>query len=106
MEGHLDVVKFLIEDMKYHPQIPNNFGDTPLHHAIKNGHRNIVKYLVNTHHCDPLSINNPLKLATKSDKTAIVSPRVSVYNSENTIVQREFSGVHDYTPILEAFKAI
>ncbi len=33
----------------------NKVGDTPLSLACANGHLDIVKYLVNEHHCDPKS---------------------------------------------------
>ncbi len=34
LNGHLEVVKFLIEDMKCDPHATNNLGSVPLHLAI------------------------------------------------------------------------
>ena len=65
--GHLDVVKFLTEDMKCDSNLKGRYGRTPLHYASENGHLEVVKYLVDTLHCDPLCAGKkkqtPLHLA-------------------------------------------
>ncbi len=38
-----------------HAEPVNKAGDTPLFLACANGHLDTVKYLVNQHHCDPIS---------------------------------------------------
>jgi len=45
MEGHLDVVKFLLE-RGVDPNVRNNPGDTPLHYAAERGHLDVVKFLL------------------------------------------------------------
>ena len=38
-KGHLDIVKYLIEECKADPNIKENWNEyTPLHNAIENGH--------------------------------------------------------------------
>jgi ankyrin repeat protein len=44
--GHLDVVKFLVEEVKMGPGEPNNLLVTPVHWAAVMGHRDVVDYLV------------------------------------------------------------
>jgi len=44
--GHLDVVKFFVEEVKMKPGDPNHLLVTPLHWAAVMGHRNVVDYLV------------------------------------------------------------
>ncbi|HSW45942.1 MAG TPA: ankyrin repeat domain-containing protein, partial [Phycisphaerae bacterium] len=46
LEGHLDVVRFLIDEMKMKPDERNREGVTPVHWAAFGGHRNVVDYLV------------------------------------------------------------
>ena len=76
VHSNLEVVKILIEGMKYNPYCRNNQGRTPLHFASEGGHISVVKYLVDTHHCDPLhpDINKttPLHLAAANDQLEIV----------------------------------
>jgi ankyrin repeat protein len=43
--GHLNVVKFLVEQQA-EMNMKNTNGSTPLHLAAQNGHLNVVKFLV------------------------------------------------------------
>ena len=49
MSGQIDVVKHL--DLNCNPLTTDNYGNTPLHDASRNGHLEVVKFLVETLHC-------------------------------------------------------
>jgi glutamate dehydrogenase len=44
-EGHIDVVKFLVEEHNANVNVVDRFGNTPLQDAIRGGQDEIVKYL-------------------------------------------------------------
>ena len=46
VDGHLDIVRYLIEEMNYDPNIRENDGLNALLLAANRGHLNIVKYLI------------------------------------------------------------
>ena len=50
--GWLDIVKCLIEEYGFAPNISDNGNQTPLHYACRYGHLNIVRYLTSHQHCD------------------------------------------------------
>ena len=52
-KGGLDVVKYLIEDVKVDPSCRDEMDTTPLHCAALCGHLPIVKLLVEDYLCDP-----------------------------------------------------
>ena len=59
-EGHVDAVKYLIEEGQVDPSLCHDEnGSTPLHLAAQNGHFQVVKYLTQEKQCDP---NNPNKV--------------------------------------------
>jgi len=43
--GHIDTVKFLVNDLKCDVNVVDNEGDTPLHDASRFGHENVAKFL-------------------------------------------------------------
>ncbi|KAL5723726.1 dolichyl-diphosphooligosaccharide--protein glycotransferase [Ranunculus cassubicifolius] len=45
-EGKLNVVKYLIQDLKFHVDLKSGNGDTPLHHASQGGHLSTAVYLL------------------------------------------------------------
>ena len=49
----MNVVKYLVTEMKCNPKSPGHEGWTPLHYACGNGHMDIIKYLITEHGCDP-----------------------------------------------------
>ena len=65
--GHLHVVRYLIEKLHYNANEKNLFSQTPLHVACQNGHLNIVNYLIGL--CNLLARDNigitPLHQAIK-----------------------------------------
>ena len=76
-QGALDVLIYLIEDMKCDPDIKGQRGGTPLSIASEKSHLKIVKYLVDTHHCDPLCPDEegqtPFHRAAASSNLQVVS---------------------------------
>ena len=54
-EGHLDIVKYLVEEQEIVPQSRGEKGAMALHCAASRGHLDIVKYLVEEQEVDPKS---------------------------------------------------
>lgn len=50
--GHLTIVKFLIEDLMCDPNCLTSTKKAPLHLACEKGHIDVVNFLVVTHDCD------------------------------------------------------
>ena len=55
LHGHLDVVKYLVEERNCDVECRNIYGATPLHKASAGGYFDVVHYLVIDRGCDPLS---------------------------------------------------
>ena len=55
MRGHLEAVKFMINELNSDPNATNDGGNA-LHCAVIGGHLEVVRYLIEYHqqHCDPL----------------------------------------------------
>ena len=53
LNGHYEVVKYLINKCNCNPHQQSEEGETPLYLACLAGHYEIVTYLINEHHCDP-----------------------------------------------------
>ena len=75
LNGHLDVVKYLVGNAKTTPLVKNKEGNTPIHLASKNCHVEVVRFLVNT--CDKADVRNnknetPVDLARESGNRRIV----------------------------------
>ena len=52
--GHLDIVRYLVEEVNCGTECKSRNGNTPLHHAATRGGLEIVKYLINERGCDPM----------------------------------------------------
>ena len=73
VEGHLPVLKYLIEDKKC---ITNDDKNTILHDSASFGHLHILKYLINEQNMDKNSYGcfyNPLSLAALSGHLSVVT---------------------------------
>ena len=55
--GHLEVLKFLTDDLNCSPDIPGQSGRTPLHYAAQEGYLHVMKYLIDEQGCDPSCLN-------------------------------------------------
>ena len=62
--GHLQLIKLFVSELQSDPNVPGWQGRAPIHNAAQEGHFNIVKYLIEIHHCDPLSSKNDDKKTT------------------------------------------
>ena len=49
--GHLDAVKYLVEEVKCDPNCTDLNQRFPLHDACQNGHLNVIKYFIEVHDC-------------------------------------------------------
>ena len=56
--GHLEVLKYLIETCKVDAEAKDNFGWTTLHYASSNGYLEVVKYLIETCQVDKEAKDN------------------------------------------------
>ena len=74
--GQLNVVKYLVTEMKCNPKSPGYKGRTPLHQACGSGHMDIIKYLITEHGCDPALPDNdgdmPIHIACLGGKLNVV----------------------------------
>ncbi len=74
--GHLNIVRYFIEERKLNVATESINNETPLHLAALNGHLHIVKYLVGTQLVDPTSLDNnhcsPLHNACRSGNVDVV----------------------------------
>ena len=52
--GHLDIVRYLIQERNCDVECRDRENDTPLHEAAKNGRLDIVQYLIIEKGCDPM----------------------------------------------------
>ena len=52
--GHLDIVKYFVEERNCNLECRNGVGDHPLHDAVWGGNLNIVKYLIEERGANPM----------------------------------------------------
>ena len=55
--GHLECLRYLVEERKHDPAAVSGDGTTPLHMACFGGHVAVVKYLMEQHQADPRATN-------------------------------------------------
>ena len=77
VHGWLDVTKRLVEHHDCDPVISDNEGETPLHEACREGHLDVVLYLVNQKRivsvvCFNKDGNTPLDLACENGHHNVV----------------------------------
>jgi len=76
VNGHLDIVRYLVTEQHRDPMCENWYGKTPLQVACMNGHLDIVRYLVTDQYCDPVYENyygqTPLHEACKNGHLDLV----------------------------------
>ena len=53
--GHMDIAKLLVTELQADVRVKDRVGFTPLHAAAKNGHANIVSFLLTQPGIDPVS---------------------------------------------------
>jgi len=52
--GHLDVIKYLIDEQKVYPSCQDKDDNSPLHTAALGGQLEVVKYLIEEIACNPV----------------------------------------------------
>ena len=55
-QGHLELVKYLVNEKLIDPVDANKEGETPFHVACETGRLEIVKFLVEKQDCDPMQL--------------------------------------------------
>ena len=74
--GHLDMVKYLIENHQLDPLSPDDVDKTSLHYACEKGYLHIVKYLVDEQSVDPAYVigtsMTPLQVACRNGHLDVV----------------------------------
>ena len=53
--GHLDIVRYLVEERNYNMECRDKYKNTPLHRAAAGGSLDVVQYLISERGCDPMS---------------------------------------------------
>ena len=51
--GDIDIIKYLIEDAHFDPDVKDAINRVPLHYASSNGKAEVVEYLTKYQNCDP-----------------------------------------------------
>ena len=97
-QGHLQAVKFFVEQQKCDPSHMDKRKVTPLFLAAGKGHLDVVKYLTLEQHCDPLCTtdNNdtPLHVAAYMGQVEVVK-----FYIEHLHCSPDIRGQHNKTPL-------
>ena len=68
--GHLEIVRYLLEERNYDIELRDKVGNAPIHYAAYGGGLNVVRYLIDNRGCDPMFFGSdgwtPLHCACKS----------------------------------------
>ena len=59
--GHLEIVRLLIEDQRIKFNPLNKYGETPFHEACRKKHFKIIKFLIKEHRLDVNTISKYMK---------------------------------------------
>ena len=74
--GHVNVVRYFIDELKWDPMSETEYRDTPLRLACRQGHLELVKYLVNEKLIDPVDASKdgetPFHVACEAGRLEIV----------------------------------
>ena len=97
--GHLDIVKYFVEERQCNVECKDPFGQTPLHFAAVHGRLALVKYMIEEKGCDPMYRDasgwTTLHYACKSANLDLVK-----YLVDNTKVDTLCQDEHSITPLL------
>ena len=99
--GHLDIVKYFVEERKCNIECKDQLGQTPLHYAAAQGRLAIVKYLIEEKGCDPMCRGprswTTLHFACESCHLDLVK-----YLVEERKLDPSCQDEHDFTPLFVA----
>ena len=99
MNGHLELVKYFVENLNMDPNTRGFNEWAPLHHSSAEGHHNIVKYLIENCHCNAdirnKDNNTPLHFAASNGHLDLVKYFVEDLNMDpNTRGFKERAPLH------------
>ena len=87
LNGHLQVVKYFIEDWNCNPNVKGQWDWTCLY--ADNGHLDVIKYLVDSQNCDPMirdeDNNTPLHTAASQGHQQVVNYFIDNLNIDQNI---------------------
>ena len=84
--GHLQVVRYLIEEQHCNPKYVDKDGETPLHCSAAGGHLQVVRYLIEEQHCNPKCVDKdgwtPLHYASAYGQVGVVKYLLVVHHCD------------------------
>ena len=95
--GHIEIVKFLIDKRGCDPCVRDGNQSTSLHRACANGHITIVTYLIKERKCDPCARASkefevtPLHMACQYGHKDIVQDLINTYNCDPCVQDENLS---------------
>ena len=96
--GHMDVVRYLVEERNCDVECRSKYEDTPLHVAALGGRLDIVQYLIRERGCDPMCRGQygrtPLHCACQTSSLDVVK-----YLMEDVKVDSSCRDENDTTPL-------
>ena len=99
--GHLDIVKYFVEERNCNIKCKDPFGQMPLHYAAAGGRLAVVKYMIEERGCDPMcrgpSSWTTLHYACKSGNLDLVK-----YLVEERKLDPSCQGEHGFIPLFVA----
>ena len=98
--GHLEVMKHLINNFNFDPNIVGVHGRTALYYACSNGHHEVAKYLIKECHCNPdtrFEKDTLLHIAAAHGHLDLVK-----YFVEDLNIDVDIQGLMKWTPLFYA----
>ena len=84
--GHLQVMRYLIEEQHCNPKCVDKCGVTPLHHSARRGHLQAVRYLIEEQHCNLKCVDKdgwtPLHYASVNGHVGVVKYLLVVHHCD------------------------
>ena len=84
--GHLQVVRYLIEEQHCNPKCVDEYGVTPLHYSAIGGHLQVVRYLIEEQRCNPKCVDKdgwtPLHYASVYSHVGVVKYLLVVHHCD------------------------
>ena len=84
--GHLQVVRYLIEEQHCNPKYVDKDGETPLHCSAAGGHLQVVRYLIEEQHCNPKCVDKdgwtPLHYGSAYGQVGVVKYLLVVHHCD------------------------
>ena len=102
LSGRMKVFKYFTEKQKIDVNLTaGRYKRTALHCAAEKGHLVTVKYLIDTHHCDPL-VKNQFNNTYSSIRLSTGGLEVVKYFTEDIKIDVNLTGLHKRTALHHA----